>query len=92
MVDVSRFELTTSSSSPFDDANVKCTAVRVGQWTDCCYAGVLLALLSHSHNKVLNGCLGRCGCLLGCLLAGCLLNEGARQSLLLEGDNACQVW
>ena len=33
----------------------------------------------HSH-KVLDGCLERCSCLLSCLLAGCLLNEGARES------------
>ena len=45
-----------------------------------------------STNKVLDGCLERCSCLLSCLLARCLVNEGARQSLLLAGDNACQVW
>ena len=45
----------------------------------------------HSH-KVLDGCLERCSCLASCLLAGCVLNEGARQSLLLAGDNACLVW
>ena len=59
--------------------------------TDYCYAGVLLALLA-SLIQVLDECLETFSCLLSCLLAGCLQNEGARQSLLLAGDNACQVW
>ena len=50
--------------------------------TDSCYAGVLLALL-RSLTQLLDGCLERCSCLLSCLLAGFLLNEGARGSLLL---------
>ena len=58
--------------------------------TDYCYAGVLLALL-RSLTQGVRRELGEISCLLSCLLAGSLLNEGARQSLLLAGDNVCQV-
>ena len=53
--------------------------------TDYCYAGVLLDLL-RSLTQGGRRCLERCSCLLSFLLAGCLLNERARQSLLLAGD------
>ena len=43
MVDV-RFELTTRSSCPADDASVKCKG-SMDLGTEYCYAGVLLALL-----------------------------------------------
>ena len=48
-------------------------------------------LCSGRSHKMLDGYLERCSCLLSCFLAVCLLNEGARQSLLLAGDNTCQI-
>ena len=51
--------------------------------TDCCYAGVLLFLLTWSLTQGARRMLGIYSCfdkLLACLLAGCLMNEGARKS------------
>ena len=50
---------------------------------DYCYVGVCFWLcLGHSH-KVLDGCVEEkyiiVACIINCLLAGCLLREGARQ-------------
>ena len=62
--------------------------------TDYWHAGVLLALLTRPlTHKVLGGCLEDRVASISCLLlAECLLNEGARRSLILAGDNACQAW
>ena len=48
--------------------------------TDYCNAGVLLALLQGHSHKVLDGCWEDTVASISCLLAGCLLNEGARES------------
>ena len=59
----------------------------------CYYAGVLLVLLRSLTQGVrwVFGEIDVVACLVACLLAGCLLIEGARGSLLLASDNACQV-